>query len=622
MATALLWSCGKDDGTTPPADKNAAPMIIAQEFTALEAIVDTEVIGTVDATDADKDELTFSIKTNDDNLFEITAAGDLSLAAGKSLDFDTKAQHKITVEVTDGEAKASAEMTIKVIKEGADPTNSAPEMADQEFTVAEDIADTEDIGTVEATDPDGDTLTFNMVANDDDLFEVTTTGKLSLATGKALDFETKAQHSITVRVSDGDRSATAQITIKVTPKNSAPEMANQEFTVAEDIADTEVIGKVVATDADGDTLTFGIFDDGYDLFEIDAATGEISLKAGKALDFETETKHVIAVEVGDGIVTAETSAIVTINVTDVDDSQSLADDPASFITTWKTDTDNEEVIIGTNANYTYDYAIDWGDGTVEQINSSANATHTYATAGTYTVAIKGQFPVIYMDSNDDDRYLKLMSIEQWGNIQWERMYGAFASCENMVYNATDVPDLSQVTDMSFMFYGATVFNGDLSGWDTSSVTTMSGMFYGATSFNGNISGWDTSSVTKMIEMFNGAISFNGDISGWDTSSVTRMQSMFYGATAFNQSLGNWNILNVTNMANMLDNCGMSKANLRDTLGGWLQFVVDNNLPKEVALGLDGLTLCAESTQYVLDLQDNHGWVFAGTAGYQANCLDQ
>ena len=74
--------------------------------------------------------------------------------------------------------------------------------------------------------------------------------------------------------------------------------------------------------------------------------------------------------------------------------------------------------------------------------------------------------------------------------------------------------------MYYMFWGATAFNADISGWDTSSVADMSHMFYEATLFNADISGWDTSSVTNMTSMFHGAVAFNADISGWDTSSVT------------------------------------------------------------------------------------------------------
>jgi surface protein len=52
-----------------------------------------------------------------------------------------------------------------------------------------------------------------------------------------------------------------------------------------------------------------------------------------------------------------------------------------------------------------------------------------------------------------------------------------------------------------MFNNASSFNGDISSWDVSNVTNMSDMFFQATSFNGDISNWDVSNVTNMSEMF-------------------------------------------------------------------------------------------------------------------------
>ena len=41
------------------------------------------------------------------------------------------------------------------------------------------------------------------------------------------------------------------------------------------------------------------------------------------------------------------------------------------------------------------------------------------------------------------------------------------------------------------------FNTDLSCWDVSKVTDMGDMFYGASDFNKDLSSWDVSSVTNM-----------------------------------------------------------------------------------------------------------------------------
>ena len=139
--------------------------------------------------------------------------------------------------------------------------------------------------------------------------------------------------------------------------------------------------------------------------------------------------------------------------------------------------------------------------------------HAYKSPGTYTVSIYGDFARIHLPDYPANAP-KLQSIEQWGDIRWETMRGAFSGASNMVYRAADAPDLSAVTDMSEMFRFASMFDGDLSGWDTSSVTDMSQMFTAAATFNGDISGWDVSSVADMSGMFLGAHGFARNLGPW------------------------------------------------------------------------------------------------------------
>ena len=228
-----------------------------------------------------------------------------------------------------------------------------------------------------------------------------------------------------------------------------------------------------------------------------------------------------------------------------------------FVTTWKPTATSKTVTIPGTGTYT----VNWGDGTTT--SETGSATHTYTTAGSYNVSISGGLTRINLGS-DSANAQKLTHIIQWGNMSWTSMESAFKGATNMVYNATDAPDLSGVTSVYGMFRGATSFNGDISSWDVSKVINMREMFRGATSFNQNLSAWDTSNVNYTRTMFYGATSFNGNISGWDVSKVTHMGWMFGGATNFNQDISSWDTSNATFMRSMFWNT----ANFNQDISSW------------------------------------------------------
>ena len=68
-------------------------------------------------------------------------------------------------------------------------------------------------------------------------------------------------------------------------------------------------------------------------------------------------------------------------------------------------------------------------------------------------------------------------------------------------------DTSNITDMSYMFYKATLANPDTSNWDVSNVKYMRHMFEDAKSATPNTSRWDVSNVESMYSIFKGAKCF-------------------------------------------------------------------------------------------------------------------
>ncbi len=241
-----------------------------------------------------------------------------------------------------------------------------------------------------------------------------------------------------------------------------------------------------------------------------------------------------------------------------------AQDP--YITTWKTDnpggTNNSSILIKTYNMPGYNYDVDWdNDGVFDQFGITGGVIHDFGTPGTYTIRIQGDFLGIRMSTSADN--LKLISIDQWGDIEWEYLYGAYQGAENMIYNATDAPDLSNVTNLSSMFEGATNFNGDLNNWDVSNVTHFSYMFSNAAGFNGNISDWNMVNAKYLSGMFNGAISFNRNIENWDVSNVYYFRSMFAEATSFQGDLENWVVSNANSMKSMFFRASSFNGNIEN-----------------------------------------------------------
>ena len=233
-----------------------------------------------------------------------------------------------------------------------------------------------------------------------------------------------------------------------------------------------------------------------------------------------------------------------------------ADDFVIKIDTTKVPSTNTVFELPLSASKQYSFSVDWWDGNHNSYAGwgvpSLGAKHTYAAPGTYTVRItengQGGFP------HFNARYYplvggfpmeskKLISIEQWWTIHWESMNSAFLGAENLVLNATDVPNLSQVSDFSQMFrrnFNLVDTHWKMAHWDMSHATNLSFMFQLARKFNTDISSRNTANVTNMSNLFDNAGLFNQPIGTWNVEKVENMNEMLPYTAAFNQNLGAWN----------------------------------------------------------------------------------
>ncbi len=281
-------------------------------------------------TDADPgDSLTLALHANSDPAL-VTAVlvdGELTLSYAP----DAHGQAELTVRATDqGGAMATDTLTVTV-----NAVHFPPEVQDLAVTLLEDSS-LGPIGAIAASDPDPEqSLTFTLVTIEaSDLVDVDPdSGEVSLI--GALDFEQEEQHVLQIEVTDDapePQSAIATVTIDVLDVNEPPSVALLDAltSLPEDTSTAAPIAMAtvaVIDDALGEE-TLALTGADSDAFELDA--GVLWLKAGAALDFETQPTLTVSVTVDDPTVgdTPDGEATLAVEVTwvAVDECQ---DDPCA-----------------------------------------------------------------------------------------------------------------------------------------------------------------------------------------------------------------------------------------------------------------------------------------------------
>lgn len=384
--------------------------------------------------------------------------------------------------------------------------NNTPTITAQTFTVAENIADNLPIGQVEANDIDGDELSFSISTNDNNLFEISEEGVLSLDDLQTLDFETAQSHTITIAVSDGNASVEAEIIIIVT-----------------DIDDTSFV-TTWETTTPNETVTIPtrVGEYTYD-YTIDWGDGNIQTgRTGDATHtYEAADTHTISIS-GDfpAIDLGRGSSSPTPEI-----AQSRAQ--LSSVERWGN--------------------IQW-----------QTMLGAFARVNTLTVNAMDA-PDLSQVTDMGAMFLFTDTIE--GNFNnWD--VSNATNMENMFRGSSFNQnisnwDVSNVTNMQSMFFSSVSFNQEISGWDVSNVINMSFMF-ADTSFNQDIGGWTLDNVTTMRFMFFQS-PFNQNIGSWNVSNVTDMNQMFLNAQ-FNQDISNWNVDNVIDCSGFSSNAPLTPEN--------------------------------------------------------------
>ena len=220
---------------------------------------------------------------------------------------------------------------------------------------------------------------------------------------------------------------------------------------------------------------------------------------------------------------------------------------SNFVAKWDTTQEgsaNDTIVLPLVADGTYDFYIDWGDGTKDTItaHNQSEVTHQYSDTGIYTIRLVANDMVGWQfnDSGDDD---KLMEIIEWGPLRFvSDDTNLFKGCSNLTLSTTSDPPFN--ADVAGMFQDCSSLTGNggnISGWDMSSVTGMNFMLAGCTNLDVDLSSWDVSSIQNAEGFMSGAglstMNYDRILSGWSSQAVQSGVYVSFGSTQYSVETG-------------------------------------------------------------------------------------
>lgn len=309
--------------TVTVSDANDSPQFLGIPYSATVSEnlpIATDVIK-ISAFDADGgDSLSYSLSGTNSGHFQISSSSGL-VETTQVLDYETVNYYSLTVSVSDGSVSISTSLTLSVSN-----TNDAPYVTNLpgNVSVAENDV-TAAVIEVNASDPDGDNMTFSLSGTGSDDFLINSaTGLVTL--NRALNYEIQELYSLTVRVSDGAGGvAFASLTVITVNQNDPPVTLGGPYTanVEESLnAGTTVYKAAVFDEDSSDTPSFSISGTNSDHFAISSA-GIVTTT--QALDYESITSYTLIVSVSDG--SASMNTTLTITVVDTNDSPQFTNAP-------------------------------------------------------------------------------------------------------------------------------------------------------------------------------------------------------------------------------------------------------------------------------------------------------
>ena len=354
---------------------NDAPVANAQSVTTAE---DTAKAITLTGSDVDGDSLSYSV-------VESPLNGILS-GTPPSLTYTPDGNYNgldsFTFKVNDG----TVDSNVAIVSITVSEENDAPvitEGANTTVTMSEDGSPIAFELTLNATDADGDTLTWSILTDAAYGSSAVSGTGASKAIGYSPNSDHNGSDSFVVQVTDGSEVDTITVNVTISPINDAPIANAQSVNLDEDIAkDITLTG----TDVDGDSLNYTVVDS-----PVNGTLSGVAPNLTYTPDFEFSGADSFTFKVDDGDLESS-AATVSITVNNVNDAPVISESDPQYVSMSEDGSPNA-FELSLNATDAEDDTLTWsiaGDA----VNGTASAS------GIGSSIVVGYIPVANYNGED------------------------------------------------------------------------------------------------------------------------------------------------------------------------------------------------------------------------------
>ena len=315
------------------------------------------------------------------------------------------------------------------------------------------------LGTLTATDPDaGDTFTYSIVSGFDSSKFSILGDQLMLDDG-ILDFETKSQYVVVVRVTDSTSNTyQEQLSISVNDVNETPSVSLSSNTSSlPENADTSSATMVATITIEDDALgSESLYLSGSDASLFEISGNQLRMVSGASLDFESNPSLDVTVNVEDSSIGSDPDATSshTVTITDINDETPQIDPNQEFSV-------EEDAVVGASLGFV-----------------SATDDDTVGTLGNWEITGGNTGGVFEIDASTGELRVLMASLDHESNPTYSlsvKMDDGVSTSANQSV-VINVVDVAEVNALWFSTSGDVTASGnpDLTAWDEDQILQYGG----------------------------------------------------------------------------------------------------------------------------------------------------